>query len=1002
MYIMPFRFLLWNLSMTRRLLLPLVCLATLLSGCTYMPAMSEYILRYLGLPPCIAEPQPATEPDPGREFAWPEPSPEFLADFDAQAPFPLDPVVQMGQLDNGFTYYIVPNDDPPDRARFALVVDAGAIDEDEDQLGIAHFLEHMMFNGTENFSPEELREYFEANGMTLGQHLNASTGHEQTTYYLNVDAANEEVMTQAFVVLGDWAMRALLDQEEVDKEKGVVEEEWRLRTENSWGRIQEQILQTLLAGSRYAERNVIGDMDIIRELTSETLRRYYEDWYRPDLMTLVVTGSVDPAWVQEQIHVQFGEMTPGPDPRPSLQPSIPLKEDISIEILSDPELPVVSLEVLQLIRTVPVDILQDARRVLIEDLAVEMFNERLGRLGRSPDSEFQSAWLSTGQLGIGGVSIISLNTHLDEDKVLPGFTAALTEMLRAQHHGFAESELHRAKLNLLEAFDSEFAALPTRRNRQIQGEILRHILYGSPMSGIAFEFDLAKHYLPDISLAEVNSYMAEALDVHKSLVLLTAPEKDDLVLPDAEQVQLALDQTLALPLEPYQDDSLVAGTQLLGDLPLPASILQETYDERLDLTVLTYANGVTALLKPTDLEENRVQLDIVSKGGHSRVADEAFFATQLVAQVAAESGAGPYDFDSLDQLLAGQTVHLSPYLEDLTEGYWGSATTDDLETLFQLAHLSLTQPRFDEQPFRNVLDNQRVNLQNQELDPFFQLYRHLQTVLYGDAPRKRIMLAADLEAIDFAETQQVHAARLAALDAPVLLLVGDFDLAEGKQLVSTYIGSLPQVSPTETWEDRTVPARTGPFQERIYHGQASQVFVVQILINDQIPELSPEDRVAMEALSRILRTRYDRQIREELGGAYAVQAGVSVQRLPRPQASLTIFFGTGEEQLEELLAASRAILEDVLAQGVTPEEVDAAKAQLQLQLETSRTTNRYWLRALRTEFLYGEAQLERIDQRAAHVASVTPEQIKRLIPLVVNTDKLVELVQLPEASAPAD
>ncbi len=988
--------------MIRRLVLSLILLATLLSGCTYLPALSDCLRKQSGLSSCVIIPPTAEGPDTVPEFTWPEPSPEFLADFDPQAAFPLDPVVQVGQLENGFTYYIVPNDDPPERARFALVVDVGAIEEDDNQLGVAHFLEHMLFNGTENFSTEELREYFEANGMILGPHLNAGTGHEQTTYYLNVDAANEDVMAKAFLVLGDWARRALLEQEEVNKEKGVVEEEWRLRTENAQGRIQEQILQTLLAGSRYAERNVIGDMDIIQALTSEDLRRFYEDWYRPELMTLVVTGSIDPVWIEEQIQIQFGGMTTVPDPRPSIKASIPLKEDISIEILSDPELPTVGLDVLQLIKTEPVEVLQDARRLLIEDLTLEIFNERLGRIGRSPESEFQAAWLSTGQLGIGGVSIIVLNTHLDEDRILSGFDAAVTELFRAERYGFTDSELHRAKLNLLEEYESEFEALPTRRNRQIQNEILGHVLYGFPMSGIAFEFDLAKRYLPDIRLAEVNSYMARALDIQKSLILLTAPEKDDLILPDADEVQLALDQAISQPLAAYQGEELAADARLLDDLPVPAPILQQEYDERLDLTILQYANGVTALLKPTDLEENKIQLDFVSKGGHSRVADEAYFAARLVSQVARESGSGPYDFDDLDQLLAGQTVYLSPFLGEMTEGYRGSAATEDLETLLQLAHLSITQPRFDEAPFQNVLDNLRVSLQNQELDPFFQLLIRLYMVLYGDAKREQIMLASDLDAIDFREVQEIHSERLETLDEPVLILVGDYELDEGKRLVSTYIGSLPTVSQTETWEDRTVLARTGPYSERIYHGQASQVFVVQILINDQIPELSPEDRVAMQALSRILTTRYDRQIREEMGGTYAVQASVSSQRIPRPQANLTIFFGTGEDQLEELLAASRDILEDVSTQGVTQEEVDAAKAQLNLQLETDRTTNWYWSNAFWTEFIYGEAQLEQIDQRAEYIANVTQEQINRLAPLVVNPDKLVELVQLPEASAPAE
>lgn len=988
--------------MRLRLLLNLTLVIPLVAACTAMPADSPCLLKQLGMASCFVMPAEVSPPELPVDSSWPSPSQEFLAEFNQGDPFPLDPSVQVGQLDNGLTYYIVPNDDPPDRANFALVVDAGSLHEDEDQLGVAHFLEHMLFNGTENFSSEELRLFFEANGMTLGQHLNAGTGYEQTTYYLNVDASNPEVMAKTMLVLGDWADRALLEQVEVDKEKGVVEEEWRLRTENAQGRIQEKILETLLAGSRYVDRDVIGDMEIIRELNSETVRRYYEDWYRPDLMTLVAVGSVDPVWLEEQIQVQFGTLGLDSDYRPSVETTIPLQDEISVDIFSDPELTRVSLDVLQLETTEPVENLIDARRILTEDLALDMFNERLSRIGRSADSEFQSSRFGSGQLGIGGVSFINLSADLDEGKVIPGFAAALKELLRAKQFGFTESELLRAKLNLLEQYEREFEALPTRRNRQIQSDILNHILYAWPMSGIAFEFELAKHYLPGIGLDAVNAYMAETLDVAKSLVLLTAPEKEDLKLPSAAELQLAIDEAVSATLEPYLDDGLAAGTQLLAALPTSAGFIEEAYDERLDLTILTYANGVTALLKPTDLEENSVLLEIVSKGGNSLVTDEAYFAASLVSQIAGESGVGPFDFDSLEQLLAGKSASLRPFLGEVTEGYRGNATTDDLETLFQLAHLAITQPRFEEEPFRNVLDNQRVNLQNRELDPFYQLLRHFRSVLYGDAIRESYMLTSDLDEIDFSQSLQVYSDRLGTLDQPTLILAGDFALEEGRRLASMYLGSLPQVSPPETWQDKSTRARTGPYHERIYHGQGSQVFVVQVLVNDQIPELSPEEDVAMEALSRILSTRYDQQLREELGGTYSTQATVSAQRIPRPTTSLVIFFVTNEEEYENLMSASRDILQDILTNGPTDEEVDAAKAQLKLQLETSQTTNRYWSRAFLNEFIYGEADLELIDRRLEYIENVTRELIGGLAPLVVDPGSLVEIVQLPEASAPSE
>ncbi len=952
---------------------------------------------------CTA-PLPASTPefDTASAYEWPKPSPAFVANFDPNAPFPLDPALQVGHLDNGITYYIVPNDYPPDRAIFTLMVNAGAIDENADQLGVAHFLEHMMFNGTKNFTPDELRSYFEANGMTFGQHLNAGTSHDQTFYFLDVDATNAEVMETAFTVLGDWATGALLTQEEVDKEKGVVEEEWRLRTENAYGRMQERVFQTLLANSRYAERNVIGEMDLIRDLKSETLQRFYEDWYRPDLMTILIIGSVDPVWAEDRLKMQFASLQTAADARPAMQFPVHIKEETHVEIFRDSELPFVFLEVLQLKEAEPLQVLQDTRPVLIQALTMEMFNERLARASRSSTSAFQTATLWQGDLGIGGVSLVNLHTELDENKILAGFTEVLTELHRAQEHGFTDSELHRAQLNLLEEFEEQLKALPTRQNQEIQGEILNHLLLDAPLSGRAFDLDLARHYLPGIGLAEVNATIQDLLDFNRSLLLLAGPDKEKLVLPGANEIQRVLDQVAAQTLSPYLDD-LDAEARLLDELPQPVEFLQETHDERLNLTILRYGNGVTALLKPTDLEESRIILDIASKGGHSRIDDDAFFASHLVSQTASESGAGPHDIDALNHLLAGQTVYLGPYLDESTEGYSGGAATEDLETLFQLAYLHITQPRFDEEPFLNVLDDYRVSLQNQELDPFYQLYLKTQSMLYGEAKREQPMSLANLETIEFGDAQEIHAERLKSLDNPLLILVGDFELAEAKRLTNAYIGSLPLAFPEENWEDQTVQAAIGPMQEEIFWGQASQVAVTQTYINDndQVAEISRSDHNALAALSRILNVRYTQQLREDLGGTYSTSVNVWTQRIPRPSIGLGVFFATNEQQAASLIAASRDILQDILAHGVTAEEVETAKAQMLHDLATSQSTNGYWLNALYTEFVFGEGRLDLVDKEKERTESITQEQINTLAPLALNVDQLIEVVLFPESSGPA-
>ena len=928
---------------------------------------------------------------------WPLPSTEFLEAFDPAAPFPLDPVVITGHLDNGLTWYIAPNDDPPDRARIALAVGVGSLHEDDDQLGVAHFLEHMLFNGTENFTQEEMRRFFEANGMTMGPHVNAGTSFERTTYYLDVDTSNQELMDNAFVILGDWAMRGLLEQEEIDKEKGVVEEEWRLATENASGRIQKRIFEVVLAGSRYADRDVIGDMGIINGLTSETVRRFYEDWYRPDLMTVVVTGSVDPEWVEARIREQFDAMRMPQDPRPSPESAIMPMEGMTVAPFSDPEFPFVSAQVFQLVETEPFETLGDARRRFVEDLAQDMLNERLDRISREPDSAFQYAGVSSGELGIGGVSLASLYVQLAEDKALPGFEAALTNLRQAMEHGFTDGELHRAKLNLLEAYASDFEALETRRNREIQGGLLSLVQYGDPFSGIAFEYDLAKHYIPMITLADVDAYIANALDVNRSLILWVGPDKDDFQLPDEAAVLASVEAVGNLAIAAYEDDSLAAGTALMDVLPEPAAWVTESYDERTDVTVLTWANGATALLKPTDLTENEVLLDLSSPGGMSLIEDADYFAAQLVTTTANESGAGPFDYDDLEQLLAGQTVRVWTSLGGLSEGYGASADTDDIETLFQLMHLSVLHPRFDEDAFQNAVDDQRVYLENLHLDPLYHLIRLIDKVLYDDSPRERFMQMEDLDAIEFADAASIHETRFGTLDNPVVVMAGDFELEAAKGLLNTYIGSLP-AGEVEAWTDRTVDIRQGPYMESIRHGIASQVFVYQVHVDRDLEEFSDADLAAVGALSKILDSRYTDELREQMGGTYGVSASVSARNRPGPSGSFSVFFGTNEEDFEAMRDASKAIMNDILDAGVTQEEVDAAKAQLTRDLENRQTSNWYWIGELEREFLYGDGDLDLVDRRQERIDAITAEHISAMAELLLKPDGLVELMQLPEGS----
>ena len=447
----------------------------------------------------------------------------------------MDPSVTVGKLENGLSYYIVPNDDPDERILLTLVVRAGSLNEDHDQEGVAHFLEHMMFNGTQHFSTERLRQYFESWGIPMGQHLNAYTSYEQTVYFVSIDESQHEAVESAFTLLSDWAQGSLLQPEEVKKEKGVVEEEWRLSQEDAWGRTWNQIWQALLNGSLYAAWSPIGEIHVIRSLTPDILRRFQEDWYRPDLMTVAVIGDMDSEEAEEQIRQHFTVLPKPKDARQLNEVPIPAQEEGHIEIRADPALTEVWLHVLQLLEAQPIEKIEDYRQVLLTELTSVLLHRHLDALQNVSEARYEDTWTGVERQDFGRVTLARLRTRLSESVLMDGLTEVLTELRRTQLQGFTREDLEDAKSSIMYWREKDFENAKIRHNTEIQEDLLAHLTTGFPLVSAAFELDLVRHYLPSISLREVNDVMANLLAPERSLVFLAGPAKDDLAQPRRDQ-----------------------------------------------------------------------------------------------------------------------------------------------------------------------------------------------------------------------------------------------------------------------------------------------------------------------------------------------------------------------------------------------------------------------------------------------------------------------------------
>ena len=597
-----------------------------------------------------------------------------------------------GTLSNGLSYYIRHNEEPRDRAQLSLVVKAGSVLEEEEQRGLAHFVEHMAFNGTERFAKQQIVDYLESIGSTFGADLNASTGYDSTMYFLEIPTDDPEILESAFQILSDWAYAITLSPDEVELERGVILEEWRL-FQGFGSRFQTNLFPLLFGSSRYAERGPIGLTEVIETAPVEQLRAYYERWYRPELMAVVAVGDFDTELIEAKVRQHFAPPPEGeasqeraavadPSSRPSFD--VPDNDAPLVDVFTDPEAPVTQLI---LVRKVAPDTGQDLaafRRGVGEQLAFMMLNARLFERGQMADPPYLGAGAGRGAF-VEPLDIATFSLQVEQDGVERGFAALLEELQRAGQHGFTDSELAREKVNLLSSVERVYTQRDQQRSGQLAGSYRNHFLSGTPVPGIEAEWELYQEVLPQVSLAEIGDAAAYWTEPGNTVLLVLGPEAIDPTGGGAlaAALETQLEGADALTVEPYADT--FDDVPLLATLPTPGSITGEEQVESIDAVRWTLSNGITVIARQTDFRDDEVRFSAFSPGGHSLVADEDHVSALSAAALVSGSGVGLHDSVTLGKLLAGKRVSVSPYIGELFEGLNGSASPEDLETLFQLA-----------------------------------------------------------------------------------------------------------------------------------------------------------------------------------------------------------------------------------------------------------------------------------------------------------------------------
>jgi zinc protease len=900
---------------------------------------------------------------------------------------PVDPNVTVGKLANGLTYYIRVNHKPEDRAELRLAVDVGSVLEDEHQRGLAHVVEHMAFNGTEHFEKQELVRYLESIGMRFGADLNAYTSFDETVYMLTVPTDTGRYLEQGMQILEDWAHRLSFDPQEIDKERGVVIEEWRLG-QGAEERMRDKYFPILFANSRYAERLPIGTRSSLETFKHDDLIRFYRQWYQPELMAVIAIGDFDKDRVEQLIKSHFSNL---PTKQATSRTSFPVPDHDStlVAVATDPEATVATVSVYHKLPVRVESTAADYREMLAQQLFNRMLNARLRERAQEANPPFIGASGGQGRL-IRSKEAFVLSAATRDDGILVGLESILTEAARVQRHGFTSTELEREKQNVLRGYEQAFAERDKSESSDYADEYVNAFLEADPIPGIAVEFELAKQMLPQITVTSVNAYASQWITEKNRVVVVQAPEKPSVKVPDASAIRSVFAQVKTRTIEPYDDR--VAVSSLVPAPPAPGTVVSEKSDSTTGISEWKLSNGVRVLLKPTDFQADEVLLRAYSPGGTSLVTDQDYVSAATATFLVGLSGIGQFSAIELGKALAGKGVRVSPYIDERQEGFSAQGRPKDLETLFQLIYLHATAPRRDSTAYQSLKARLGASLANRSASPEAAFQDTLGVTLAQHHFRARPFTVATLNEIDMERALAFYRDRFADASDFTFVIVGNFAPDSIRPLVLQYVGGLPATQRKEMWRDVGVRPPKGVVEKTVRRGVEPKS-TTQLVFTGPI-EYTLENRLALSVMLDIFDIRLRDVLREDLGATYGVDVRFAVSREPVPSYSINVSFGADPARLDSLTATVFAQIDKLQQNGVTADEIAKVKETQRREWETNVKRNGYWLGQIVGRDMAGEpvSDLLSFPQRLERVSAAQVQKISALM----RKDNYVRVSLVPE------
>jgi zinc protease len=911
--------------------------------------------------------------------------------IDLTTPLPIDPNVKIGKLDNGLVYYIRYNKKPEKRVELRLALNAGSIQENDDQQGLAHFMEHMNFNGTRNFPHNDLIDFLQKTGVRFGADINAYTSFDETVYMLQLPTDDSLLVEKGFQVMEDWAHNALLDNKEIDKERGVIVEEWRLGL-GAQDRMMKKFFPVIFKNSRYATRLPIGKVEVIENFKHDVLRDFYRDWYRPDLQALIVVGDIDPIKAEAQINAHFSGIQNPQNQRERTIFDIPDNKDPLIAITTDKE---ATDNIIFLLYKHPLTIektLGDFRENFLAELYTGMLNNRFNEISQKPESPYVFAGASYGRFLARTKDAYFVNAMAKENQIEKSLEILLAENERVKRFGFTQTELDRQLEELQSQYEKAAKEFDKTESMQFTNEYVSHFLSGDPIPGAQKKFKYVTKLLPGIKLEEINALAVKWVTDDNMALVVMAPEKEGVKVPTEAQILEIIKQSKTTDLKPYVDN-FRAEPLVKTDISR-GKITGKTENKELGFTELKLSNGMTVVLKPTTFKNDEILVSAYSPGGNSLVPDKEFMSANYASQVIDMSGAGNFDNIELEKKLKGKNLQINPYIDDVKEGFRGNSAPKDFETMMQLVYLYFEAPRKDTSAFKAFMSQMENQMKFMMSSPIMSFYDTLFKTVYPGYKRMIIFpTPAQLKEVNIDQIYQIYRDRFADASDFTFFLVGNFSVDSISPMIEKYFGSLPALNRNEKWKDTSPKFAEGVTNLTFYKGTDPQS-MVGIVMSEKF-NWNESTLLHFRMLNEILRIKLVEVIREKLSGVYSPQVMIDWDQYPKPSFRLIIMFGCSPKTTDKLTKAVFGEIKKIIKKG--PTDVDLKKAQEALirKRETDMEKNEFWLAKLESIYYNHDSQGS-VTQYKERVNAVTIDNLKKTAGAYIKPDHYVRVVLLPE------